>query len=510
MESAQRMCITATALLAVLAIPVRSAAQDQNPNQQRYRFFDVGTFGGPTSLALESESGLTKNGTLVGGADTSEVDPYKPDCFDSACYVQHAFTWHNGNLTDLGALPNGKSSIPNWVNSGGAAAGWSENGEIDSQSGWPLWHAALWNPGQKPFDLGTLGGAYSQAVAVNSSGQVAGPAQNKTSTSCVLPSYFSFPNTATEIRAVLWEPGKKPRDIGTLGGTSAFAQYMNEAGQIAGVSFIKSTPRNPGCPPVDPFFWEKGQGMKDLGSLGGTFGQIWWLNNHGQVVGESYLAGNVHLHAFYWAKPLRRMKDLGTLGGNFSHPAWINETGEIVGHANLPGDVDVHPAVWKTPNSKIRDLGTLPGENCGFAESVNLAGQIVGLSASQPGQQCHWPGPGMNAVLWQNGEIIDLNKRIPPNSSLHLAIALEINDNGAIAGIGVPSGCATENMDLCGHAFVLIPSTDDGDADAYSESADAPAAIPAANEASIRALPAPRPRPGYRFHMPGFATGPRN
>jgi probable HAF family extracellular repeat protein len=499
--------IHAIVLFVALTIPAGLAAQEQ-----RYEFFDVGTFGGPTSTVSESQLVLSSDGTLVGGADTSEVDPYKPDCFDASCYVQHAYKWRKGHrLQDLGPLPDGKSGSAFWINSSGAAAGWSENGEIDSQSGWPVWHAALWNPGKKPFDLGTLGGVYSQANAMNDAGAVFGFAQNKTPSPCVIP--FGNPNTATEIRAVLWENGMR-KDIGTLGGPGAFGQTINNLGQMAGVSFTASNPRHPGCPPIDPFFKEKGTKMKDLGSLGGTFGQIWWLNNQGQVAGESNLPGDLYTHAFYWAKPLRRMRDLGTLGGNFSHPAWINEAGEIVGNANLPGDVTTHPAVWKTPKSKIHDLGTLPGKNCGFAEAVNLTGQIVGMSESHT-QGCQWPGPGMNAVLWQNGQIIDLNKRIPLNSSLHLAIAVQINDSGVIAGIGVPSGCATQDMDLCGHAFVLIPRVDNEDVgEEYDDNGESkpvvPPASPASSGASSHSLPPTRVGRGYRCRVTRPAISPTN
>src|SRR5271166_5544676 len=103
MKFAKQKRIVAMALTTVLAIPAGLAAQQQEPKQQRYEFFDVGTFGGPTSTVSESQLVLSNDGTLVGGADTSEVDPYKPDCFDSACYVQHAYKWRKGHqLQDLG------------------------------------------------------------------------------------------------------------------------------------------------------------------------------------------------------------------------------------------------------------------------------------------------------------------------------------------------------------------------------------------------------------------------
>jgi hypothetical protein len=53
--------------------------------------------------------------------------------------------------------------------------------------------------------------------------------------------------------------------------------------------------------------------------------------------------------------------------------------------------------------------------------------------------------------------MIDLNTVIPPGASLELTFAVAINDRGEIAGFGVPAGCAPQDVDSCGHAFVLLP-----------------------------------------------------
>jgi probable HAF family extracellular repeat protein len=204
-----------------------------------------------------------------------------------------------------------------------------------------------------------------------------------------------------------------------------------------------------------PYFWENGA-MQDIGTLGGTFFELHSLNQRGQVVGFSSLAGDTTIHPFFWSKG--QLTDLGTLGGDNGLTNWINDRGEIVGKADLSGPApQLHDAVlWK--NAQKIDLGVLPGDSCSNAYFVNSHGQIVGTSETF--EFCALLGEpvGQHAFLRESGgTMIDLNTLISPGASLKLTHAVAINDRGEIAGFGVPPNCAVQDVGQCGHAYMLIP-----------------------------------------------------
>jgi probable HAF family extracellular repeat protein len=499
MKSIRPISIIAMTLFALM--PFRVAAQDnatQNhtPQHHHYQLNDIGTFGGPNSSFAGNPPEvrlLNNSGAAVGGADTPTPDP---SCigFNFDCYLGYGFKWQDGVAQELGALPGSNSSFAVWVSDGGLVAGLSQNG-IDPLTGGPAFEAILWGQAGSITDLGTLGGNQSIANAVNNRRQVAGVALNTIPDAYTSTGLFFAPG-ATQAHAFRWTKSQGMEDLGTLGGTDSIAVLTNERGQIAGWSFTNMTVNSTtGLPTLDPFLWENAT-MLDLGTLGGTFGQANGLNNRGQVVGASNLAGDLTEHPFLWSRS-EGMKDLGTLGGTFGHADYINDAGEVVGTATPTGDPFGRAFLWR--NGVMTDLGTLGTDPDSEAFGVNLQGQVVG-NTGVFGVVDHL------AFLWEHGgPMVDLNTLIPSNPDLQLTRALYINDRGEIA---VQGNFSTGVI----HAFVLIPCDENhpGVEGCDYSMVDAAAATkgPATHYLPSGTPSIPQLRRGSRYHPPGLTVGP--
>jgi probable HAF family extracellular repeat protein len=448
-------CFAVIALFAALATLPPVAAQDDiaqtnNARHHHYKLIDLGTFGGPQSGTQDELQVLNRRGMIAGGADTSVLNHRNACIFCSSQFISHAFEWRNGVLDDLGALPGDNSSGANWISDSGLIAGSSETVATDPLlGGIRAMHAVLWKNGEIT-DLGTLEGGYeSIAFAVNSRGQVAGAA------------FTTVPDpldpSATEQRTFLWENGVM-QDLGTLGGPDAGLVgsfmgdvEMNERGQVVACSYTNFT-INPvtGAPTTHPFLWDKEQGMIDLGTLGGTSACAIYINNRGQVIGYSNVANDAgcpdrcQLHPFLWQREVG-IKNLGTLGGSFGVPNWISDAGDVVGISSTPGDQVLHTFLWR--NGSMTDLGTVPGDVCSGPQAINSKGQVVGSSTSSA--TCDFTSK--RGFLWEHGgPMVDLNTLVSSGSGVQVSIALDINDREEIVASGVlPNGDT--------HAVLLIP-----------------------------------------------------
>jgi len=334
-------------------------------------------------------------------------------------------------------------------------------------------------------DLGTLGGAESEAWALNERGDVAGWAQN----------------AAGGRRAFLFRDGKMS-DLGVLPGHGSSEAYgVNDQGQVAGVSITEKplaavdTARSAGSVGVRrAVLWSEGKAL-DLGP-----GEARDVNNRGQVAGHPASGpgfvwqegkGRRELEAGTPGRVLQAwaLNDAGTVAGTLAIPAasrpwgvrplspFVQAAGDgkleiLLPNTALPGDatafalnakgdavgVDPHldgvAFLWK--NGVYTRLGTMNGPvtvgfggHAGFHHStafgINDRGQVVGwANASDRGMN------DLRAILWQGGALLDLNQRIDGGAGWTLEAARAINNRGQICGVGKTGGKR--------HAFLLTPA----------------------------------------------------
>jgi probable HAF family extracellular repeat protein len=432
------------------------AQENAHRHHQRYKLIDIGTFGGPQGFVNPEGNGgpyINHFGMIVGNTQTAKLLPGNADFFLCAPgpNVNHAFVARADRPVDLGALEPSEDNCSNalGINDYGEIAGQSSNGEFDPLLGVNQMRAVVWKGG-KIEDLGTFGGNESAAGSINNRGQVTGFALNDVPDPySIFGSYFLQSPNSTQTRAFVWKDGVK-RDIGTLGGNDAqaFPGHINDRGEVSGISYTNTTPNaTTGLPTIDPFLWD-GHKMIDVGTLGGHGGFAAALNNRGEEVGNSNIAGDIGTHPFFWSNGT--ITDLGTFGGNYGDGNDLNDNGEVVGDGYFPGDQVRHAFLWSHGNKK--DLGVLPRDKCSTASTINSRGQVVGSSG-----MC---GFGIRAFIWEDGEMANLNDLVFPKSDVILVEPTVISEDGRIGVNGLPPGC--DNGDLCGHPYLLIP---DGDCD---------------------------------------------
>ena len=333
-------------------------------------------------------------------------------------------------------------------------------------------------PVRAEFDLvslGTLGGGFSVASAINNRGEIVGYSRDATG----LLHAFSYRN------GVMRSLNNKP----------CSATAINDAGQIVGSGLTPSTnflTLPPLSPPILPPFtnpiviWPTNPIVilptnpivirhtnpivilptnpivilntnpivippgdiivpplpTGVTLSADTAAQEIAVSISSQIVGDS-LATNVNTvtNTYYISRPaLFRLGALVNLfpGTNSGYAAGINNRGEIVGSVNVNGGA-AHAFVYR--NGLTTDLG-----NGVAAMGINNRGDVVGLSISSPPSAGAFPPASEHAFLYRHGLMRDLGTL--GGSS---AAATAINDVGEIVGWSATSSNAETHAFLYGN-----------------------------------------------------------
>ncbi len=339
-------------------------------------------------------------------------------------------------VTDLGTL-GGTFSIAGGLSSSGWVEGWS------LVSGDTARHPVLWRNGVMT-DLGTLGGPNADAgYRPNDRGNVGGASENGT-TDPFAENFCGYGTNLICLPIVWWNDIKKMTPLPTLGGNNGWAAGINDQNEVVGNA--ENTNPEPSCAGTTqmfqfkPVYWIGGRIHALPTFPGDPVGIAFGINDWGQATGYS---GNctTPFHALLWQNG--KAINLGNLGGTVSEGVDINNWGQVSGLATLPGDQYYHAFLWTW--GFLVDLGTLTGDVSSSGDGLNDWGQVVGGSYDASGNS--------RAFLWQNGVMTDLNTLIPPNSPLYLLEATgTINDSGQIAGIALQISTGET------HAFLATPT----------------------------------------------------
>jgi probable HAF family extracellular repeat protein len=330
----------------------------------------------------------------------------------------------------------GTHSRGNSINNDGWIAGYSH---LDAS----YRHATLWL-NDEPVDIGVLGSKNkpknSNVVwpVKNTQGVLVGISQTDSpdpwgeNWSC---SAFFPPATATGFRCVgfVWENGKM-RELPTLGGTHGFAAARNNLGKIVG--WAENSVRDPEhCTPPQIFQFRavvwgpNGNQIYELPLFDGdNSSAATAINDGGQIAGisgdcDDSIGSATARNAVIWKNgAVTKLPDLG--GAEWNTPTALNEHGDSAGFSDHVDDLITEAVYWPSEGG-LQALGFLYADHSlSEAFGINAHRQIVGLSC---GDVCR-------AFLWQNGTMYDLNELIPPDDTMLLTHAMDINDDGVITG----------------------------------------------------------------------------
>jgi probable HAF family extracellular repeat protein len=257
--------------------------------------------------------------------------------------------------------------------------------------------------------LGDLGGPSAAAYGINEAGVIVGVSE--------LPGSVAH----SDEHAFKRLPDGTVIDLGTVaGGGSSGAVRINDAGIVAGMADLwvpGPTPRTE----THAVRWDAAGAITDLGAMGGVHAQVRDLDDEGRMVGwVEDSAGRSR--AFIAESGATELTPLALLPGAVDSTALgMNDEGDAVGYQWV--DVTPMPVRWDLETGAVTDLTSIWGP--GLIADISDAGTLVGLA--------RFPNPtgGTNA----EGAILRAGDAAPVSLGAGtFALAMAINDADVVVG----------------------------------------------------------------------------
>jgi len=350
-----------------------------------YKLTDLGI---PPGYVASYAIGLNDRGQVIGSLRREEIDD-----------GLSGFLWTVGQMRDL------RSFVPHTINNRGEAAG-------AKHPKWLQRYAALYTAGRVQELLKNTS-ASSAAKSLNDSGQIVGHAQS------------THWRSVSEIKrgCFVWKNGKRRYLDIPDGFHAGEAACINDLGVIVGHVW-RDHPND-----EHPIFWESETVQLLPHPAGFNQARAIAVNIHGQILVRAQQS-NFHDLFMQAAEGIDITWECGV---EANQEGWEEFNQRIAA---------VPPAAWRFyQQSFLWDNGY--GEPIDMlATGLNDHGQVVG-----------WTGCGTSdptgALLWQDGELRDLNSLLKLDSQFELKRANAINNHGQIVGHGKLHGIT--------HAFLLTP-----------------------------------------------------
>jgi uncharacterized membrane protein len=313
------------------------------------RVHDIGSLGGSHTRVW----GLNKDGVVVGESEDAE---------EHSNILAFAWTVDGG----MRALSGASVSSARGINDRNLIVGQTPSPGISAR-------AIRWNPDGGVTPLGPLPPSLSEASAINNHGISTG-----------------FSDVAGgAIHATLWDRSGYLTDLGTLGGNRAFGMHINSRNQVAGESDAAANDRATG------FFWSRNSGMLPINVEGGGARLVADLNDRGEVVGDTVIAGRSV--AYHWSL-MRGVAPLPSGSATRSDVFDINNNSEMVGSIERPAadgggsravrwpglamPIDLNTRLHRPPAGLVLEAGATIND-----DGVILAHSNAGLVMLRPGKR---------------------------------------------------------------------------------------------------------------------------